>query len=31
MNNFNIEIIDTRITDRWGVDWSPMEVARDFM
>ena len=26
-----IEIIDTRITDQWGVNWTPMEIARDFL
>ncbi len=26
-----IEIIDTRITDHWGVDWNPMEIVRDFL
>ena len=25
------QIIDTKITDRWGVDWSPMEIVRDFL
>ena len=25
------EIIDTRITDHWGVDWTPMEIVRDFL
>lgn len=25
------EIIDTRITDQWGVDWNPMEIVRDFL
>ena len=25
------QIIDTRITDQWGVNWSPMEIARDFL
>ncbi|TFG29668.1 MAG: hypothetical protein EU532_02710 [Promethearchaeota archaeon] len=24
-------IIDTRITDQWGVDWSAMEIVRDFL
>ncbi|MBT4482899.1 MAG: hypothetical protein HOC71_04380 [Candidatus Latescibacteria bacterium] len=31
MIEFNEEIIDTRITDHWGVNWSPMEIARDFL
>lgn len=26
-----IEIIDTRITDHWGVEWNPMEIVRDFL
>ncbi|KKM06665.1 hypothetical protein LCGC14_1741690 [marine sediment metagenome] len=26
-----IEIIDTRITDHWGVDWNAMEIVRDFL
>ncbi len=26
-----IEIIDTRITDTWGVEWNPMEIVRDFL
>lgn len=25
------EIVDTRITDQWGVKWSPMEIIRDFL
>ncbi|MFX1275909.1 MAG: hypothetical protein ACFFBP_06710 [Promethearchaeota archaeon] len=25
------EIIDTRITDHWGVDWNAMEIVRDFL
>jgi len=25
------EIIDTKITDQWGVNWTPMEIARDFL
>lgn len=24
------QVVDTRITDQWGVEWSPMEIARDF-
>jgi hypothetical protein len=26
-----IETIDTKITEDWGVDWSPMEIVRDFL
>ena len=26
-----VEIIDTRITDHWGVEWTPMEIVRDFL
>lgn len=26
-----IEIIDTKITDKWGVQWDEMETARDFL
>lgn len=26
-----MEIIDTKITDHWGVNWTPMEIARDFL
>jgi len=25
------QVVDTRITDCWGVEWSPMEIARDFL
>ena len=31
MINQEIEIIDTRITDHWGVEWTPMEIVRDFL
>lgn len=31
LNSTDFEIIDTRITDHWGVDWTPMEIVRDFL
>lgn len=30
-NDKNLEIIDTKITDRWGVHWDEMETVRDFL
>jgi len=26
-----VEIIDTQITDKWGVQWDEMETVRDFL
>ncbi len=31
MADSEIEIIDTRITNHWGVDWNAMEIVRDFL
>jgi len=31
MEDSEFEIIDTRITDHWGVDWNAMEIVRDFL
>lgn len=31
MVSSEFEIIDTRITDHWGVDWTAMEIVRDFL
>lgn len=30
-SNEVIEIIDTKITDKWGVQWNEMETVRDFL
>ncbi len=31
MSSTKFEIIDTRITDHWGVEWNAMEIVRDFL
>lgn len=31
MGEIESKIVDTRITDHWGVQWSPMEIVRDFL
>ncbi|KKK41501.1 hypothetical protein LCGC14_2687710, partial [marine sediment metagenome] len=31
MDSVKFEIIDTRITDYWGLKWNPMEIVRDFL
>lgn len=31
MSELEYEIIDTRITDKWGVEWNEMEIVRDFL